>query len=167
MNKEEERIKELEEKLWQSQAKAGKAQEAVDKAQSTLRTVKDMGAAETVITAAEQAFEAAEADLAHAEEDITKAEEELKEAREVPEDETEELKDADGDQQPKKKGKAGLVIGIIVCPKPHKSIKSLFKGVHFTSNLVLATMYLIHKKVNTTIDAISSHDACMGGTKEI
>ena len=113
MNKEEERINELEEKLWQSQAKAGKAQEAVDKAQSTLRTVKDMGAAETVITAAEQAFEAAEADLAHAEEDIIKAEEELKEAREVPEDETEELKDADGDQQPKKKGKAGLVIGII------------------------------------------------------
>ena len=60
MNKEEERINELEEKLWQSQAKAGKAQEAVDKAQSTLRTVNDMGAAETVITAAEQAFEEAE-----------------------------------------------------------------------------------------------------------
>lgn len=51
MNKEEERINELEEKLWQSQAKAGKAQEAVDKAQSTLRTVKDMDAAESVITA--------------------------------------------------------------------------------------------------------------------
>lgn len=114
MNKEEERINELEEKLHQSQAKAGKAQEAVDKAQSTLRTVKDMDAAESVITAAEQAFEAAEADLAHAEEDIERAEDELNEARaeETPDD-MDDIDDYSEDGQPKKKGKAGLVIGII------------------------------------------------------
>ena len=114
MNKEEERINELEEKLHQSQAKAGKAQEAVDKAQSTLRTVKDMDAAESVITAAEQAFEAAEEELAHAEEDIERAEDELNEARaeETP-DNMDDIDDYSEDGQPKKKGKAGLVIGII------------------------------------------------------
>ena len=114
MNKEEERINELEEKLHQSQAKAGKAQEAVDKAQSTLRTVKDMDAAESVITAAEQAFEEAEEELAHAEEDIERAEDELNEARaeETP-DNMDDIDDYSEDGQPKKKGKAGLVIGII------------------------------------------------------
>lgn len=108
---EAERINELEEKLWQNQAKAGKAQEAVDKAQSTLRTVKDMEAAQSVIDAAESAFEEAEADLAHAEEDIARAEEELKEARELAAAEAGEA--AEGQEQPKKKGRAGLVIGII------------------------------------------------------
>lgn len=114
MKKEEERIADLEEKLRQNRAREEKAGEAVDKAQSALRAVRDIGAAENVIAAAEQALEAAEADLAHAEEDITKAEEELQEAREVPEEAAEEA-DAEeaGDGKPKKKGRAGLVIGII------------------------------------------------------
>ena len=86
----------------------------MDKAQSTLRTVKDMDAAESVITAAEQAFEEAEEELAHAEEDIERAEDELNEARaeETPDD-MDDIDDYSEDGQPKKKGKAGLVIGII------------------------------------------------------